>query len=682
MLSPVFELIKSGAMSQAMQLLRERPETHRAKTNRGLSVLHYAAIYNSAELIDFLCDAGADVNVTDGDGCTPLHWAAVEKNEEAVRRLLRHGADVHRLDTTGSTPLFRAAIRGSAPILRELIACGAQVTLCNKDRRTPLHLAVMATNADAVKLLLHHGGPAHVRDRYGKTPFGLAVELKNDVLMRMLQGQELMMQEVRRGNSAGVFALLEMDDQLSSFSEDQSGCSPLHAAAEGGQLELMTLFLERTAPIDARDAQGQTALHLAARNDQWAACRLLLHRGAAPNPADKRGYTPFHLAAGHGHHRTIKLLLAAGAEVDTASPVNGETALHLGARVGDERVIDLLFAAGANVTATTNTARTPLHEAALAGHEGTVILLLCQGADANARDCDGKRPLQLAIEHGHEHLLDELLPYTTQAFVEWDCSRATSPLFIAARNGSAELLHAALQIGCDIDDHLPGGETAVHVAARLGHIDAVLALALQGADLDKVTDEGKTALQLAREGNKTEMARMLYRLQGINEPIQTPAVPACPIPVEPTGNAARMEAFMLALEQFDGENIRALLHDDPALLTRQDGAGNTLYHYGVARGSIEAMLQLGLLADNFPAHMHWRNHAGTTPWELVAAQALHTDAGTAMLASLTILAPATEAPEAKHLVLLALTDLVQEYLLRRQEHGPEERIPHETLAYC
>ena len=73
------------------------------------TVLHLAARYNcSAELVEILIEAGADVNAVNSDRYSPLHYASYE-NPAVVPVLLEAGAKVNVLDKNQRSPLFYAA---------------------------------------------------------------------------------------------------------------------------------------------------------------------------------------------------------------------------------------------------------------------------------------------------------------------------------------------------------------------------------------------------------------------------------------------------------------------------------------------------------------------------------------------------------------------------------------------
>lgn len=57
----------------------------------------------------------------------------------------------------------------------------------------------------------------------------------------------------------------QLDSGLCGVNDrDENGCTPLHFAADRGQLRAMQLLLARGADLNARDSDGQTPLHYAA----------------------------------------------------------------------------------------------------------------------------------------------------------------------------------------------------------------------------------------------------------------------------------------------------------------------------------------------------------------------------------------------------------------------------------
>jgi ankyrin repeat protein len=74
------------------------------------------------------------------------------------------------------------------------------------------------------------------------------------------QGQTAALRALLDGSPAATAAALD--------SRDESGCTPLHFAADRGQLAALALLLDAGADTNARDADGQTPLHYAAMCEQ------------------------------------------------------------------------------------------------------------------------------------------------------------------------------------------------------------------------------------------------------------------------------------------------------------------------------------------------------------------------------------------------------------------------------
>ena len=75
-----------------------------ARTIDGLTPLHSAAEYGTAETITAIIAAGADIEATEIDGFTPLHWAARYGAAETVTALIDADADIEAITKNGDTP--------------------------------------------------------------------------------------------------------------------------------------------------------------------------------------------------------------------------------------------------------------------------------------------------------------------------------------------------------------------------------------------------------------------------------------------------------------------------------------------------------------------------------------------------------------------------------------------------
>jgi ankyrin repeat protein len=105
--------------------------------------------------------------------------------------------------------------------------------------------------------------------------------------------------------------------------------------------------------VNMRDYTGQTPLHGAAERGNVAIVRFLLENGAEINAADKDNRIPLHLAAQNGHIEIVKLLIETEAKVEVVDKDNS-TPLHLAADKRNWKIVVALLKAGANINDLSN----------------------------------------------------------------------------------------------------------------------------------------------------------------------------------------------------------------------------------------------------------------------------------------------------------------------------------------
>jgi ankyrin repeat protein len=264
---------------------------------------------------------------------------------------------------------------------------------------------------------------------------------------------------------------------------DSDGWTPLHHAAQRGNLERIEELIRRGANLEialVKTYPGATPLVTALEFSQPEAAKLLLDRGAST--AERVGRVALTLAARCGAVDVIEALLARGVSV------KGTTALHAAARSGGSKAVACLIGAGAdaNQPLPDDHNFTPLMIACAENQLDASRVLLAAGARVNDRDDGGSTPLHWAVYAARPreiHRYGPTGPHTTQ----W-IPRADAPL--------VELLidhHAALQA---IDgEH----NTPLHQAAMMNARAAAALLVAAGADRTARNRQGKTPYDLAKD---------------------------------------------------------------------------------------------------------------------------------------------------------------------------------------
>ena len=79
------------------------------------------------DLLDFMLEKGAEVNMENKWGETPLHAASSKGLMDNVQYLIVNGADVDATNTYGETALHKACRTGCLPLIKVLVGHGANI---------------------------------------------------------------------------------------------------------------------------------------------------------------------------------------------------------------------------------------------------------------------------------------------------------------------------------------------------------------------------------------------------------------------------------------------------------------------------------------------------------------------------------------------------------------------------
>jgi palmitoyltransferase len=186
----IINSVQEGDLNFINNFLENGGDVNTCDSN-GITLLHWAAIYNWVGIAKSLLLKGADLNATAGTLLsTPLHLAAKEDNLEIIQFLMEHGADILKPDLESNTALHVAASMGYSPIVAYLIAKGVEPNLPNRRKLTPLMLAVIEEeNTETCRLLLSLGASPYSKDIYGNTALHFAFQSKNNGAVRLFNSE-------------------------------------------------------------------------------------------------------------------------------------------------------------------------------------------------------------------------------------------------------------------------------------------------------------------------------------------------------------------------------------------------------------------------------------------------------------------------------------------------------------
>eukprot|EP00808_Paulinella_micropora_P017508 g8269.t1 len=90
-----------GNLEKVQEYIRQQPHLLTLGDENGYTCMHAAAAYGHRDLLLYLLDAKADINVPDSDGDRPLHHCDLPQTAELLISL---GADVNARNNNGQTP--------------------------------------------------------------------------------------------------------------------------------------------------------------------------------------------------------------------------------------------------------------------------------------------------------------------------------------------------------------------------------------------------------------------------------------------------------------------------------------------------------------------------------------------------------------------------------------------------
>mmetsp|Transcript_12436 Transcript_12436/g.16321 ORF Transcript_12436/g.16321 Transcript_12436/m.16321 type:complete len:790 (-) Transcript_12436:450-2819(-) len=257
--------------------------------------------------LEFLIQAGADVNIATVKGATPLSVAAEYAELECVKCLVEKGkANLEFKNVDGFTPLMKCCgVFGAKPSIDRkiqtalyLIKSGANVHAKEKNLRSVTHLAARSAYMPTLKSLVDHGADVNDRDSGGFVPLcDAATNAKRDSIEFLLsKGAD----PAAKGWNGNTFFHLAAANTAND---------------DGSLIDFILKKTQRSAlPVDIKNFYGYTPLHLAAQAGNIKVVTALLKAKASLQEKTNQGDSPLHLAIERGHREIVGALLKQGAD--------------------------------------------------------------------------------------------------------------------------------------------------------------------------------------------------------------------------------------------------------------------------------------------------------------------------------------------------------------------------------
>jgi ankyrin repeat protein len=362
--TPLQLAAENGSAPILVRLLRAGADPNAALTPTQDTALMMAARTGKPDAVRALVEAGADVNAVETwGGTTALMWAVSEGHAEAARILVAAGADVNarshfvaaangrgfegrtplqsqaeaKIADFASgwlTPLMFAAREGNVGLARILVEAAADVDRVSGDGKTALAIAIFNGNYEVASYLVARKADVNRADAQRFTPLFWAVDRRNMETapnfpwIDTADPMPLIRQLLDAGADPNALVNNTPRARMREGSPRIVFATALMRAAFAGDLELVSLLLERGADPSVVSRDGETMVSAAAGlafvhgyhrgmppEERLQVVKRFVELGNDVNRADDYGITPLMAAANFGDVPIIQYLIDAGADL-------------------------------------------------------------------------------------------------------------------------------------------------------------------------------------------------------------------------------------------------------------------------------------------------------------------------------------------------------------------------------
>jgi ankyrin repeat protein len=516
--------IDEHAAQRALEILHSYGANFNTRDNNGYTPLFFAVQRDFVNLLEALCQLGADVT-TQNDGTTLLHHLMKGNGKaelicNATSWLLDAGIPIASRNLCGETALLIAASGNCPDVVKLLVERGADLTDRDHRGETALFKCMSAyertpgENLEMTTVLLELG--AVVND-----PLGHGGDLASSALAWPKAVFDLLVAEgldMNTTNKYGSFILIE-----NMYQNDP---------------KLTKRLLNAGAHVGAADSDGSTALHEAARYKCIRNARLLVSGGAKVAQMDWSGRTALHIAFSKRNADLTDYLVEEW--ISQGSFENGKELVYISLESGHfghaKRITDALKPDWSKYNVD---CLVELYQSAIRGfsqpflalleqrlgdtdqtwliglfrvaiklqHHDILYALLDSGLDIDSHDFLGDAPIHVATQSGDEDTIIALLD--AQANIEKrDRWQGNTPLLLAAKSKDVWTLELLLERGADVSQANRYGDTALHQA---GNFEIIQTLVTAHADTNALNKEKRTPLH-CHVANETGGAAIRYLL--------------------------------------------------------------------------------------------------------------------------------------------------------------------------
>ncbi|XP_060552348.1 uncharacterized protein LOC132713693 [Ruditapes philippinarum] len=257
---------------------------------------------NNETLVRKLLQANAEVNED------TLQIAVVNEHIAILKSLLPKSNCSRSHIQKGNSPLITATKRGLFKIVRCLLQNGVDINHRNVQGQSALDKAIVCNEFNICAALIQKGCQLDVKaGKFDRTPLHAAVDMGNIEIVELL-----------------------LNNRASIDTTDHRGENPIHTAALRGNMKILRLLLneDKSLAMNRFKFQRQitTLYHYAVNKENKDLLQILIEHDIDLNMQDQFGRTPLYFAVYYSKPEFVELMLEK-ADV-TLAENNGYTPLH------------------------------------------------------------------------------------------------------------------------------------------------------------------------------------------------------------------------------------------------------------------------------------------------------------------------------------------------------------------
>ena len=326
----IFKAVKSNDLAKVKALIEKDVSLTNVKDDVNNTPLHYAAENGYLTLVELLVSKGADIKSANNQLNSPLNTAILNGKDDVSEYLIANGSDLHHRNIMGYTPLHLAARHNRVTTAGLLIAKGVDLNCRDNYERTPLnYLTLMTDNIEAARLLIQNGADVNAKDVSGMMPLNHAVHGNSHGLIDLLLDNGADINTILAGGpitwvrmaasigSVRMFNVLVEKAGEDLFKKESDSESIMRSAISGGSFEIVKILLAKNIPIDMEaNIYGWTPLHYAANKGELALIKLLVEKGVDIDKRTNNGKSAYNIAEEEGYKEALSLIAKLGGSTE------------------------------------------------------------------------------------------------------------------------------------------------------------------------------------------------------------------------------------------------------------------------------------------------------------------------------------------------------------------------------